>query len=272
MYDKNKLKKKQTLFERECNRVEPYINERRPVTTDETLKEEYKRELIKTYNDLIDTIDPESLTETEKSEVLLKFERSLNKIKEAFTVLELIYTFDEGNLFSKIDIDLVTTLTDTQSDLSFSAPDATSINLGGTLLDKSNDSEINNDSNKSDSEEENPRMTTQTKQDFIALANRSITYKYEGDPLALDSLLDAIDLLVDLCEEENEPTFVKFLMTRLDGKARESILEKPTTVKEIVDQLKDGVKPESSKVIEGRILALRADNTSLTKFAERAED
>lgn len=272
MYDKTKFKKKLALFEREYNRVEPYINDRRPITTDETLRGEYKQDLIRTYNDLIDTIDPKLLTEAEKSEVLPKLERNLNKFKNAFTVLELIYTFEEGNLFSKIDIDLVTTLADTQLDVSFSTPNNTLINTSDALSDKSGDSENNYDSNKSDSEEENPTMTKQTKQEFIALANRMINYKYEGDPLALDSFLDAIDLLNDLCEEENLPTFVKFLMTRLDGKARESILATPTTVKEIVDQLKDGVKPESSKVIEGRILALRADNTSLTKFAERAEE
>lgn len=99
-----------------------------------------------------------------------------------------------------------------------------------------------------------------------------INYKYNGDPLALDSFLDAIELLVDLCEEPNVPTMVKFIMTRLDGKARESILETPATAADIVEQLKDGIKPESSKVIEGRILALRVDRTSLTKFAEQAED
>lgn len=64
---------------------------------------------------------------------------------------------------------------------------------------------------------------------------------------------------------------MKFVMTRLEGLAREAILTDPLTVDDIVTQLKEGIKLESSKVIEGRILALRADRSSLTKFSEQAE-
>lgn len=49
------------------------------------------------------------------------------------------------------------------------------------------------------------------------------------------------------------------------------IITEPQTVDDIVRQLKASIKTESSKVIEGRILALRADKSSLTKFAEQAE-
>lgn len=112
----------------------------------------------------------------------------------------------------------------------------------------------------------------QTRAEFIAIAHRMINYKFDGDPLALDSFIDAIELLEELCAETNKPTFVKFLMTRLEGLAREAIIERPTDTTEIIEQLRASIKTESSKVIEGRILALRADKTNLTKFAERAEE
>lgn len=60
-------------------------------------------------------------------------------------------------------------------------------------------------------------------------------------------------------------------MTRSEGVAREAIVTEPVTVDDIVRQLKVSIKTESSKVIEGRILALRVDKSSLTKFAEQAE-
>lgn len=58
---------------------------------------------------------------------------------------------------------------------------------------------------------------------------------------------------------------------RLQGTAREAIVTTPETVDDIIRQLRANIKTESSKVIEGRILALRADKSSLTKFAEQAE-
>lgn len=60
-------------------------------------------------------------------------------------------------------------------------------------------------------------------------------------------------------------------MNRLEGKAREAILTQPVVVDQIITQLRAGIKSESSKVVEGRILALRADKTCLAKFSEQAE-
>lgn len=60
-------------------------------------------------------------------------------------------------------------------------------------------------------------------------------------------------------------------MTRLEGKARELIGTIPTNVDVIIEKLRAGIKNDSSKIIEGKILALRADKCSLLKFAEQAE-
>lgn len=295
MYDKIELKGKHDLFMREYCRVEPYINNRRGLTSDLNLREEYKKKLVETYNDLIDTIDPYLLTEPERTFIIPKFNGYLIKIKCAFKVLNLNYNFGTDSIFSSIDINLITPLNDSSDIDNPHTSESTSnehlnssVNISDTLSDKLNstqqvledNSEENSEDNLEDnfeessehsSENDNPTMV-QTKQDFIAIANRMINYKFDGDPLALDSFLDAIDLLDDLCEAANKPTMVKFIMTKLDGKARESILQTPATPADIVNQLKASIKPESSKVIEGRILALRADRTSLTKFAEQAED
>lgn len=61
-------------------------------------------------------------------------------------------------------------------------------------------------------------------------------------------------------------------MTRLEGKAREAIGQTPTDVASFRTELKKAIKYDSSKVIEGKILALRAERTNLTKFSERAEE
>ncbi|XP_055308406.1 putative uncharacterized protein DDB_G0286901, partial [Sitodiplosis mosellana] len=136
----------------------------------------------------------------------------------------------------------------------------------------SNPGEIaNNSENHTTSDNENENTMAKTPKDFIALANQMIGYRYNGDPLNLDSFLDAVDLLKELCERPNVDIMRKFVMTRLEGTAREAIVVEPQTVDDIIRQLKANIKTESSKVIEGRILALRADKSSLTKFAEQAE-
>lgn len=114
-------------------------------------------------------------------------------------------------------------------------------------------------------------MGDQTPADFIRTAYQMINTKYSGDPSGRDSFIDAIELLKELCEAQNNQTFVKFVMTRLEGKARQLIGETPANVDIIIERLRAGIKRESSKVIEGRILALRADKTSLLKFSEQAE-
>lgn len=126
---------------------------------------------------------------------------------------------------------------------------------------KNNSSKMTNDPSKK-----------QTAADFISLAYKMINYKYDGEPLALESFIDAINLLKELCEPDNNTVFLKFVMTRLEGVAREKIVTEPRQIDDIITQLKEGIKTESSKVIEGRMLALRADKTNLTKFSEKAEE
>lgn len=119
---------------------------------------------------------------------------------------------------------------------------------------------------------EHNETMTQTKTEMMKIASSNINYIYEGDPSRLASFIDTIEFLDDLCEAQNKTSLVKFIKTKLEGKAREALTKEPETCKDIIDDLKKAIKTESSKVVEGRMLALRADKTNLTKFAERAEE
>lgn len=254
MIDRVDISEKYSLFEREYKRIEPYKS-RRPLTADLELREEYKQCLVSTYNNLIASVDRHSIPEEEKSDILQKFASYLSKFKEALKTLNLKYNFEKG-LFNQIDIALITEILNTDESIA-----DTSANL----------SNLSAQNNTTDNNLNTPATMAQTSAEFIAIAHRMINYKYDGDPLALDSFIDAVDLLKELCAVANADIFRKFVMTKLEGRAREAIINPPNTIDEIIEQLKDGIKPESSKVIEGRILALRADRSSLTKFAEQAE-
>lgn len=64
---------------------------------------------------------------------------------------------------------------------------------------------------------------------------------------------------------------VKFIKSKLEGRALECLPEEVTQMDHITSALKTTIKPESSKVIEGKIMALRIDKGNLSKFNEQAE-
>lgn len=116
-------------------------------------------------------------------------------------------------------------------------------------------------------------MTDLTNVDFLKLAANTIPKNFSGNPLALQSFLDSISLLESLATSANLKTLlVTFLLTRLEGRARESISGTPTNVVQITSALKDKIKPENSKVIEGRLRALKTDRVSLNDFTEKANE
>lgn len=244
LYDENEYEIKKKNFEREYKRVEPYKT-RRILTSDNDLKKEYKEKLIEAYNEIINTISPtfnEHQLE-EKLDIQNKIVGHLSKLKQAFSILKLEYSFSK-NIFDTIDKTQV-------------IEEGNSVNESD-LIDTLNSSTFSNN-------------MAQTAKDFISMANHMINYKFAGDPITLDSFIDAIELLQELCEPQNKNLLLKFIMTRLEGLARESIVGTPQSADEIITQLRVAIKTESSKVIEGRILALRADKTSLIKFSEQAE-
>lgn len=279
--DETDYELKANSFAREYNRITPYKSGR-PLTANLVLRQDYKESLVRTYNAILDVINPifKNLSADDQIDAQNKLIGHLTKLKEAFYVLNLKYEFDK-KAYSKIDIDKITenSENDTIEDIfeninrdttgeiasSESSESSTETTID-TTIDRSHTSHLNN------KHLNNPNLNMdQTAAEFIRTAYQMINTKYSGDPSGRDSFIDAIELLKELCEPQNNQTFVKFVMTRLEGKARQLIGDTPANVDIIIERLRAGIKRESSKVIEGRILALRADKTSLLKFAEQAE-
>ncbi|XP_031633955.1 myb-like protein W, partial [Contarinia nasturtii] len=110
-----------------------------------------------------------------------------------------------------------------------------------------------------------------TRKEFLRLA-ASMLNKYDGNPLQLNGFIDSVELLKEMVEDDDKDVFTKLVKSRLEGIAREAINDEPANVDEIISDLKSNIKIDSSKVIEGRMLALRTDKTNLVKFSERAEE
>lgn len=109
--------------------------------------------------------------------------------------------------------------------------------------------------------------------DFLKICSAHINKTYSGDPLGLQSFIDSINLLETLATTTGLKAFlVNFLKTRIEGTARELLNDNHNTTLSIINELRTHIKPDSSKVIEGRMLSLRISNTNSDDFSKRVEE
>lgn len=111
-----------------------------------------------------------------------------------------------------------------------------------------------------------------TLNDYYNMCTRQLSKIYEGDPLGLFPFIASIELLQKM-DKENVFTdiLLNVVMTKLQGIALESIPKEDVTIQKIIDGLKKNIKSDNSEIIEGKIMALKADKNNLTDFTERAE-
>lgn len=107
---------------------------------------------------------------------------------------------------------------------------------------------------------------------FMNLCARSINQTFSGDQLDLTPFLNSIKLIEPMASTEELKTILKsFLLSKLRGVALDCMPTEPDSVKDITDALKKAIKTKSSTVVEGKMLALKADKTNFSDYAKRAE-
>lgn len=105
---------------------------------------------------------------------------------------------------------------------------------------------------------------------FLKLCGSTINQSYSGDPLALKSFVNSINLLKSI--DPTKANILKlFVQAKLIGKALECVRSDPASVDEIIADLEKYIKPDNSKVIEGRMQALRFSSNRAQEFTEQAE-
>lgn len=108
--------------------------------------------------------------------------------------------------------------------------------------------------------------------EFMRLAAQTINTKFNGDPLELDSFIDSIELLELVVTDDLKPTFVRFVKSKLKDRAREVVPHDTDDIETIKRVLKENMKPDSSKVIAGRMMALKLDKKQVQDFSKQAEE
>lgn len=322
------LAKRLNAFKREYHRIEPYINGRRELTADLKLREEYKNQLVETYNSIAEYLKPFSeVSVTNYMACNERIDPIVTKIKACFFVLKLKYNWADSP-FQSIVLEQIRNLepdtkvrgdqpqsdelsggsshSDIQGDQSKSnqvqgdpsqkVQGGSSVEVqGGQVEEIQNIPSTNNSLEISDdfatvngrsspiiedngrnliqnSREVSEIKMPQTPREFMSLAGPILNYKFDGNPLKLETFLTDIELVESLCEDETKDLCFKFIKSKLEGRALEAMPEGVATIKQITDALKSKIKPDPSKVIEGKIASLRLVKGNFSAFSKQAEE
>ena len=111
-----------------------------------------------------------------------------------------------------------------------------------------------------------------TQIEFIKLCASTINSinPFDGDPLKLNPFINSFNLITPLADTVAlRQTLVNFIKTKLSGKALEALPDNANTTEQIIQSLQNSIKHDSSKIVEGKLLALRLDRTTLNEFTQQ---
>lgn len=130
---------------------------------------------------------------------------------------------------------------------------------------------IIDDQNNNDQIIEENLNNMEEQQKFLTFCGTQIRTNYDGNPLELRSFINSVKLLQAM-QGTNGALLLQFVKTKLVGKALEALDDEDTdTLDKVLEQLQNKIKPDNSKVIAGRLLALRYNPNRAYEFSKEAE-
>lgn len=229
---------------------------------------EYIRDLITGYNNIASLVEPhaDSFDEDSKKYFIGEWRYIRDKIRKAFTRLGIETTLPSG-ILAHICVNEILSIYNSNCFRNQAYEE-----FFGAFENFSPEIVYRDRTRKSKrvimGEDEDKKKA---KKEFVRTASQQINYTYSGDPLKLDSFVNSINLLRELTEKEHEMTLVTFVISRLEGKALQCVPAGCNNIDKLIEALKKRLKPIHSKVIMGKLMALRPDRSRLTDFADEAE-
>lgn len=109
---------------------------------------------------------------------------------------------------------------------------------------------------------------------FYTLCAKTINKNFDGNFDSLRSFVNSIKLLKSLAgsDEDKQTALTTFVMTKMEQKALEKIPDNPEGIDAIIKHLTEKIKPSSSKVVSGQMIALSIDNRNVREFQKEAEN
>lgn len=112
-----------------------------------------------------------------------------------------------------------------------------------------------------------------TKMVFDIRTATSLVQHYNGNHDDTEVFLESIDLLDELTPEDQKTTMVKFIKTRITGKAKYAITEDITTIALIKEKIKSKFSTRlSTDALLAQLRSCRQGGKKITDFANQIED
>lgn len=273
-------------FEKSQKKVKKY--ETRSLD-DKDRKIGYKNELVEEFNKIIVWIasNIDGFSEQSQEKLLDKIDKISDVLEVRLKTLGFRIVFPEDRLHllnensvSELEESERTEINEIDDSLEFDEDD-----VSDSLKSKVNNTEkVGENSGTSDvtnnslpivhlSVNNNSQIMVLSALEFLNLCARHINNSYGGEPGGLTPFLNTIKLLRSTYEgRTHDEALINFLMTKLTGKALNCVAAEPASVDEIVTSLRNYIKPEGSKSIVGKMLALRADRNNFTDYVKRTEE
>lgn len=210
----------------------------------------YKSDIIESYTEVIKFIseqyDASTTTESQKKSLLESANYFYEKFEACLIRLNCQYTLP-ASVFVPIDPETIKLINiEVEQEII-------------TVEEQNLNSEI-------------PNMTEITKTELMKVASNYLNKPYNGDPLGLASFIDSCKLLQTLPTSNEMHVFLATLIrTKIDGRARDFLTNNVNTIDEIIATLEANIKHDNSKILEGRMLALKLTNTNQEDFATKTE-
>lgn len=230
---------------------------------------EYERDIVAAHDNIIKFVSSFIINLNEQDTE--NFRKELVYIRD-----RTIACFAKLNLNAEISKDLlqvINTESTAEIDREKSKQNVEKIQVNKEKQVEKNQKENSDKSDHSDESDYHDQddMAPMTIVDFLSFAARTVNHNYTGDPLALNAFINSIELVKEVATPELKPAFIKFVKSRLEGIALESVPEVVNNVDDIINALRQHIKPDNSKVIAGRMLALRVDRSKMVEFTQQAE-
>lgn len=111
-----------------------------------------------------------------------------------------------------------------------------------------------------------------TKAEFHKICVQTFTEVYDGEPAGLHSFIKKIESLELLADSNDLKTIlISIIVANVKLRALAALPKDPKTTEEIRNALNEKIKPEKSKIIEGRMLALKLDRGNFTDYSSKVE-
>lgn len=99
--------------------------------------------------------------------------------------------------------------------------------------------------------------------EFFKTASAILKNNYSGESSELESFIAALELADTIATAAQKPVLIKLIKTKLSGHALEIFPENPNAVADIVNVFRNKVKRNNSKIVAGRMMALKVDRLKI---------